>query len=160
MSKTKKIIIGVAVALLAVFIIALGVVAAKLDTIVERGVETVGPTLTKTTIELAKVTIGLLSGSGEVDGLVVGSPEGYKAEYTMKVGHTQVAIKPGSLLSDKIVIDKIVVEGPEIILEGGLKENNLTAIQKNVAEVVGAGTSTAPTACATRSDPRSAWRTC
>ncbi len=144
MSKTKKIIIGAAVALLAVFIIAAGVVTAKLDTIVEHAVETVGPQLTKTPITLDKVTIGLLSGSGEVDGLVVGTPEGYKAEYTMKVAHTHLAIKPGSLLSDKLVVDKIVVEGPEIILEGGLKENNLTAIQKNVNAAVGGGAATAP----------------
>lgn len=143
MSKKKKIIIGSIVGLLAVFIIVVGVLAAKLDTIVEHGIETVGPKLTKTSIALDRVTIGLLGGSGEVDGLVVGSPAGFKAEYTMKVGHTHLAIKPASLLSDKIVVDRIVVAGPEIILEGGLKDNNLTAIQKNVTEAVGGG-ATAP----------------
>jgi len=144
MSKIKKIIIGVVAGLLGVFIIALVVVAAKLDSIVETGVETVGPQLTKTSIELEKVTIGLLGGSGEVDGLVVGTPEGYQAEYTMKVAHTHLALKPASLLSDKIVIDRIIVEGPEIILEGGLKENNLTAIQNNVNAFVGGGTPATP----------------
>ncbi len=142
----KKLILGIAGGLLAALIIAVIIVAAKLDSIIEHGVETIGPQLTKTSIALEKVTIGLLSGSGEVDGLVVGSPEGFKAEYTMKVGHTQLAIKPASLLSDKIVIDKIMIAGPEIILEGGLKENNLTAIQKNVSSVVGAGGTTAPAA--------------
>ena len=38
-----------------------------------------------------------------------------------------------------------MVEGPEIILEGGLSENNLTAIQKNINAAVGA-TGTAPAA--------------
>lgn len=146
MSKPKKIIIGVVAGLLGAVIIALIVVAAKLDTIVETGVETVGPKLTKTSINLDKVAIGLLGGSGEVDGLQVGTPEGYKAEYTMKVAHTHLALKPASLLSDKIVIDKIIVEGPEIILEGSLKDNNLTAIQKNVNDAVGGGTAAAPAA--------------
>lgn len=144
MNKTKKIIVGILAGVLAVFIIALVVVTAKLDTIVEHGVETIGPKLTKTSIGLDKVTIGLLSGSGEVDGLVVGTPADFKAEYTMKVAHTHLALKPASLLSDKIVIDRIVVESPEIILEGGLKDNNLTALQKNVTEAAGGGGAAAP----------------
>lgn len=141
----KKIIIGIIGGLLAVLIIAVLIVAAKLDTIVEKGIETVGPQLTKTTIELEKVSIKPLSGSGTVTGLVVGSPTGFKAEYTMKMGHASLAIKPSSLLSDKVVIDEIIVDGPEIILEGGLKENNLTAIQKNVNDTVG-GAAAAPAA--------------
>lgn len=144
MNKSKKIIIGIVAGGLAVLIIAIGVVTAKLDTIVEHGVETVGPKLTKTSIGLDKVAIGLLSGSGEVDGLVVGTPEGFNAEYTMKVAHTHLALKPASLLSDKIVIDKIVIESPEIILEGGLKDNNLTALQKNVTAAAGGGGAAAP----------------
>lgn len=140
----KKIIIGIIGGLLAVLIIAVLIVAAKLDTIVEKGIETVGPQLTKTTIELEKVSIKPLSGSGTVTGLVVGSPTGFKAEYTMKMGHASLAIKPSSLLSDKVVIDEIIVDGPEIILEGGLKENNLTAIQKNVNDTVGGAAAEAP----------------
>ncbi len=146
MSKKKKIIIGAAAGVLGAFVIALVILAAKLDTIVEHGVETIGPKLTGTSIALDKVAIGLLGGSGEVAGLVVGSPDGYQAEYTMKVARTHLSIQPSSLLSDKIVVDKIVVDGPEIILEGGLKENNLTAIQKNVTTAVGSGGATAPTA--------------
>ncbi len=141
----KKIIIGIVGGLLAVLIIAVLIVATKLDAIVETGIKTVGPKLTKTTIQLEKVSIRPLSGSGAVSGLVVGSPDGYKAEYTMKMDHAHLSIKPMSLLSDKVVVDTIIVDGPEIILEGGLKENNLTAIQKNVTDTVGAGGATAPT---------------
>jgi len=52
---------------------------------------------------------------------------------------SRLSLRPGSLLTDKVVIDEIIVEGPEIILEGGLKENNLTALQKNVNDAVGGG---------------------
>jgi hypothetical protein len=135
----KKLALGIVGGLLVLLILAVIIVAAKLDTIVKAGIQTVGPKLTKTTIEVKSVSIHPFIGSGAIGGLVVGTPAGYKAEYTMKMDQAQLAIKPGSLLSDKVVIDDITVEAPEIILEGGLKENNLTAIQKNVTDSVGGG---------------------
>lgn len=139
----KKIILGILGVVVALLVITVAVVTLKLDSLVKAGVETVGPQLTRTTLTLEEVKIGILSGSGALNGLVVGTPEGYKAEYTMKMGHASLALQPGSLLSDKLVIKSLVVEGPEIILEGGLNENNLTALQKNINEAVGA-TGTAP----------------
>lgn len=138
MSK-KKIIIGTLAGVLLVVVIAVVIVAAKLDTIVETAIETVGPKLTKTTLQLEKVSIRPLSGGGSVNGLVLGTPEGYKAEYTIKMDKAELSISPGSLLGDKVVVKSIIVESPEIILEGGLKENNLTAIQNNVTAAVGGG---------------------
>lgn len=135
--KTKKLIFGIVGVLVIIAILAVVVVALKLDSIVKAGIETVGPQLTKTTVVLDKVALRPFSGSGAVEGLVIGSPQGYKAEYTMKLGNAKLAIQPGSLMSDKVVIDDINVEGPEIILEGGLKDNNLTALQKNVNDSVG-----------------------
>ncbi|MBI1178381.1 hypothetical protein GC207_13175 [bacterium] len=138
--KTKKLIFGILGVLVVVVVVAVLVVALKLDSIVKAGIETVGPQLTKTTVVLDKVTIRPFSGSGAIQGLEIGSPQGYKAEYTMKLGDAKLAIQPGSLMSDKVVIDDIDVEGPEIILEGGLKDNNLTALQKNVNDSVGGTT--------------------
>jgi hypothetical protein len=136
----KKLLLGIVGVVVALLVITVAVVTLKLDSLVKAGVETVGPQLTRT---LEGVKIGILSGSGALNGLVVGTPEGYQAEYTMKMGHASLALQPGSLLSDKLVIKSLVVEGPEIILEGGLNENNLTALQKNINDAVGA-TGTAP----------------
>jgi len=135
----KKIILGIAIGLVLVVVLVVVIVASKLDTIVETAIETVGPKLTKTSLQLEKVSLRPLLGSGSVNGLVLGTPEGYKAEYTIKMDKAELSISPGSLLSDKIVVKSIVVESPEIILEGGLKDNNLTAIQNNVTAAVGAG---------------------
>ena len=135
--KKKKLILGVLAVIVGVVVIVLLIVAAKLDGIVKAGIETVGPSLTKTTVSLGGVSIRPLRGSGAIKGLVVGNPAGYKGDYSIKMDLAQLAIKPGSLLADKIVIDDVTVAGPEIILEGGLKDNNLTAIQKNVNDAVG-----------------------
>ena len=40
-------------------------------------------------------------------------------------------------MSDKIVVRSIKVDAPELTLEGGLKENNLTQIQKNIEAFMG-----------------------
>ncbi len=57
------------------------------------------------------------------------------------MGNTSVAIKPASLLSDKIVVQSVKVEAPEITFETGLnvKENNLSKIIANMEEATGAG---------------------
>ena len=42
-----------------------------------------------------------------------------------------------SVMSDKIIIESINVKAPEITVEGGLKDNNLTKIQNNVNALSG-----------------------
>lgn len=133
MKKPVKIIIGLVVLL----VIALVVVAFSINGIIKTGVETVGPKVTKVSIKLDGVSVMPLSGGGSVKGLVVGNPQGYTAETAIKVGKASLSVSPGSLMSEKIVVKSIYVEAPEITLEGGLKENNLTQILKNVEEFTG-----------------------
>ena len=67
--------------LIAVVVLALLVVVGVhffLDGAIKRGVETIGPKLTKTQVTLNNVSLSLLSGSGKMKGLVVGNPEGFK----------------------------------------------------------------------------------
>lgn len=135
--KKKKLILIVAGSLVALVLVAMVLVVMSLDRIVKTGVETVGPKLTKTTVTLDGVSIQPVLGSGEITGLEVGNPAGYQGEFAIKLGRAHLDLSPGSLLKDKVVIESMVVEGAEIILEGGLKDNNLTAIQKNVASFSG-----------------------
>jgi hypothetical protein len=108
------------------------VVAFFLDGIVKKGVETVGPQITKVSITLDSIHIGLLTGSAKVKGLVVGNPEGYQSPSAISVGLAEVGVNPFSVLSDKIVVRTIHVESPEITFEGGLGGNNLSKIMDNV----------------------------
>ncbi|HEY1174016.1 MAG TPA: hypothetical protein VGH19_21805 [Verrucomicrobiae bacterium] len=129
--------VKIALALLVVLIVAVVAVALSINGIVKKGVETVGPRVTKTTVKLDGIAIMPLSGGGSVNDLVIGVPEGYKSEHSIKVHKASLSISPGSLLSDKIVVKSVKVDGPEIILEGGLNANNLTQILKNVEEFTG-----------------------
>jgi uncharacterized protein involved in outer membrane biogenesis len=128
MKKMLKLVIVVAV-----LVVAAGVgLMLFLDRGVKRAVEVVGPRLTQVDVRLDNVNVSLLSGRVELEGLFVGNPEGYKSESAIEIGSLVLAARPGSFLSDKLVIRKFDLQGPVITFEGGLKENNLRKILDNV----------------------------
>jgi hypothetical protein len=136
----KKWLVRIVVAvvlLLVVVVVALGLF---LDQAVKKGVETVGPQLTKVSIKLDSVGLSVLSGSGKIKGLEVGNPEGCKSPTAIKLGSASVAVSPGSLLSDKLVVRHIRIESPEITIEGTPTKNNLTKILENVQAATGGAT--------------------
>jgi uncharacterized protein involved in outer membrane biogenesis len=137
----KKLIIRVLIGLVILLILAIVAVGLFLDGAVKKGVETVGPMLTKVDVKLDSVSLSLLSGSGKIKGLVVGNPEGFKTPNAIKMGSASLSISPASLLSDKIVVRSMRVEAPEITYEGGLLGGDkLHKILDNVTAAAGRGT--------------------
>jgi hypothetical protein len=108
-----------------------------LGSIVKNGVETVGPRVTLVEVKLDSADVWLLPGRAQLNGLSIGNPPGYKARVAIKVDDINVRLNTMSALSDKVIIDSVTVNSPEITIEGGLKKNNLTQIQKNVNDYVG-----------------------
>ena len=136
----KKILIRILIVLVILAVLAVVAVGFFLDGAIKKGVETIGPQLTKVDIKLDSVSLSILSGSGKIKGLVVGNPEGFKTPNAIKVGTASVSVAPGSVLSDKIVIKSIHVEAPEITYEGGLLGgDNLHKILDNVTAAAGGG---------------------
>ncbi len=135
----KRILLRIGIVIVLLLIVAILAVTFFLDGAVKRGVETVGPRLTKVQVKLDGVTLSLLSGSGKIKGLLVGNPEGYKTPQALTVGSARIDLKPTSLLSDKVVIKKIEVIAPEITFEGGFGGNNLSKIRANINETTGGG---------------------
>lgn len=128
----KKLIIRLAVIVVLLVVIAVVAIGLSLDSIVKKGVETVGPQVTKVDVKLAGVNLSLLSGSGSIKGLVVGNPPGYKSPHAISVGSTSVSIKPSSVLSDKVVVRSVRIENPDINYEGDVTTDNLRKILDNV----------------------------
>ncbi len=139
----KKLLLRAAIALVVLIILGVIAIGLFLDGAIKRGVEKVGPMVTKVPIKLDSVSLSLLSGSGTVKGLVVGNPEGYKTPSAIQVGAASLALQPGSLFSDKVVIHSVNVQGPEVTFETDLKGNNLSKILANVQSTTGGG-QTAP----------------
>lgn len=141
----KKILLRLCIAVVALIIIAALAIHFFLDGAIKSGVQVVGSKMTKVDVKLDGVHLSLLSGSGKITGLVVGNPDGYKTPHAISVGTAALALKPGSLLADKLVISSIDVESPEITFEGGLTKDNLKQIEANLNETTsssGAGGTT------------------
>jgi hypothetical protein len=123
----------------------LGVSIFFLGSIIKKGVETVGPQITKTEIRLDSATLSLLSGSGKLKGLLVGNPEGFKTQSAIKVGAVSVGVVAGSVLSDKVHVTQINVQAPEVTFEGGLTGTNLSKLLDNVQSAAGGSDKTSAT---------------
>ena len=133
----KKLIIRIAVGLVVLVVIALAVVFFSLNSIVKKGVETVGPKLTKVEMRLGGVNLSPLSGNGRLSDLFVGNPEGYHTASAIKVGDINVGLQVGSVLSDTLVVEGVNIQAPEITLEGSLSGNNLSKILDNLNAAAG-----------------------
>jgi uncharacterized protein involved in outer membrane biogenesis len=139
----KKIIVRILIVAVVLIVAGFIVVGMFLDSIIKKGVETAGPAITKTDVRLDGVSLSVFSGKGSIKGLFVGNPAGYKTASAIQVGEATVRVKPGSLMSNKIVVESVSINAPDITIEGGLKDNNLTKILENVQSFSGATTTNA-----------------
>jgi hypothetical protein len=134
----KFLVRGTVVLIILIILAALGV-HFFLDAAIKRGVETIGPRVTKVDVKVDAITLSILSGSGKIRGLVVGNPPGFKTPSAIHVGTASLALVPGTLLNDKVVIKSINVEAPEITFETDLTSNNLSKLLDNVKDTSGGG---------------------
>jgi hypothetical protein len=133
----KKILLS----LLLLVVIVLGAVyffgSTLLNKGVKSGVETFGPKVTQTSVQLDTVSLSILSGDGRLEGLYIGNPEGYKAENIFALGRVDVDMEPMSVFDDVIVINKVHILQPEISYEKGLRGSNLQDLMANIEEFTG-----------------------
>ena len=136
----KKLLIRILIGLVVLVILVVVAIGLFLDSAIKKGVETLGPQITKVEIKLDGANLSLRAGSVNIKGLVVGNPEGYKTPHAISVGLAKVVVRIGSVLSDKIIIKSIRVEAPEITYEGNLLgTDNLHKILENVNAAAGTG---------------------
>jgi hypothetical protein len=133
----KKIIIRVGIVVVVLLVVVLAVVFFSLNSIVKKGVETVGPKLTQVEVRLGSADLSPFSGSGTLAKLFVGNPTGYKTPSAIEVGSVKVAVEVGSVMSDTIVVDEINIQAPEITIEGTFSGNNLSKILDNLNAAAG-----------------------
>lgn len=117
---------------LALVLAAYLVAAHFLGTIVVKGVNTLGPKLTQTKVELASASLSPFSGSGSLTGLSVGNPKGWSEGRAFYLGKVQVDVQPWSLLGDPIVINEIIIDQPEFAYETTIVSSNIKELLKTI----------------------------
>jgi len=129
----KKIIIGIVLALILAIAGTAVYVLTNLNSIVKAAIEKYGSQATKTAIRVSSVQIKLRSGEGAVLGLKVANPSGFFSPSIITLDDISVRIAVNSVTSTPIVIDNILISGPEVFYE--MKEDgttNVDILKKNL----------------------------
>jgi len=136
MNRTKKI----AIALVAIVILVVGLLvflSSNIGSLIVDAVESFGPKVTQSRVTLDSADVAI-SGEGELNGLVVGNPAGYKSEDAFRLGSIKVSLDPESLTTDVIHIRSVQIIAPSISYEpGGDAGSNLNQLVKNVQQFSG-----------------------
>jgi hypothetical protein len=125
----KKILSIVGVVILVLIV----VLVMFLGNIIKAGIETAGPKIAGVPITVEKVRVNPLTGMVHVKALIIGNPEGFKTESLMELGEFKLDIALGSLLTDTIVIKRILIDAPEITYEKALRSSNISTLLDNLA---------------------------
>jgi hypothetical protein len=133
--KMKKLLKIVFIGIPVLIIVVLVVIYFALNSIVEAGVEQVGPMVTKTDVSMESISISPFSGRGEITQFVLGNPEGFKSESAIKAKNIIIEVELKSLMSDVIIVNEMIVEYPEITYEASLiTGSNVSKILDNIDE--------------------------
>ena len=146
-----KTLLKVSVIAILLIVVALTMIGVYLNSMIKAGVEAVGPKITGTTVKLNAVDLSPFSGQARLKGLVVGNPPGFHTENSFKLADAKVKVDLKTALSNKLVIEEILIDGPEITYEGGPSDSNIGKIQQNIATF---GKSVAPIDAAESKSPK------
>lgn len=126
------------VVLLIVVVVGAGVIGyITIDKLTKAGIEQGGTYAMGVDTKLDGVHLGLLSGSLSMKGLSVANPEGFKSDYFLSMEDGSVQVSLGSLMSDKIVIPSLTLNGIDIALEKDKGTSNYQVILDNLAKLSG-----------------------
>ena len=90
--------------------------------------------MTGVSVDVDKVGIALADGRGEIGGLVIGNPRGYKGPHAFKLGSIVLALDKSSDTADVVVIKELTIDAPDIVYDKGEDGSNVEAIQRNIDE--------------------------
>lgn len=118
------------------FAVVLGVIAVAAASLwlgrgIKLAVERYGPEIVGAPVTVGTVILTPWSGRGSVANLVIGNPPGFTGPPAVSVGSVEVQIKLASLVTDTIVVDRIVVRDPQISYVIGKGGSNLSRLQRN-----------------------------
>lgn len=119
------------IVLVVIVVVAFKFVGSNLDSIVKRAIETRGSEVAGVPVNVDKVALALSEGRGEIGGLTVGNPTGYKERHALNLGSIVLAIDPATVNSDVITIRELTIEAPDVAYEEASGTNNMEALAKN-----------------------------
>ncbi len=126
MSRTTRMALSLLGGLLAVMVVAIF----TLETLVRHAVERIGTAQLQVPVTLNRVSISLAAGRVTLDQLAVANPHGYQTPTAIAVKRVLVEIDWKTVVTSRLVFPEIVIEGPDVTVEGSPSDNNLETLRK------------------------------
>jgi len=98
------------------------------DNAVRVAVETAGTKALSVGVELEAAKLSIIGGSLSLHNLTVANPPGYQHETLLKLRQGDVQVQTKTLLSDKIQIDDILLDGMDLVIEQKALSSNLQEV--------------------------------
>jgi len=134
MEKKKKRLWIISGSIVGVLILITVIAMFSIGALVKAGVNTVLPQITGTPCSIGMCTFNPIMGKVTMRNFIIGNPEGYAHPNAFKMGRLVIDVGMTSLFSEKIVIEKIIIDNMEVDFEVKLTETNLSTIKGNVDE--------------------------
>lgn len=116
----------------------------NLDRLVHQAVTRYGSEITGAPFSVAAARLEPTNGRGELRGLRIGNPAGFKTPYAVQADHIELELDLSTLASEVVVIRKIAVIAPDVVYEKGERQTNFDALQAQIAKAVGLSASAGP----------------
>ena len=107
----------IALGIVAVVVVVVAVVYFNLSNIVRRTVETQANASLNVPTKVGGASVSLFGGSLGLDGIAVGSPEGFTAPQMFTLDDLAVNVSYGELRKDPVTINRIVIDKPSLVIE-------------------------------------------
>ncbi len=118
--------------LVAVVVVLVGVVLVSLvfwgGHVIKHGVNAIGPQVLGVPVRLESARFYPWRGHVSLTGMTVGNPEGFHTESLFDLQHLEIDLNVKSLFTDTIIIERILIDAPQITLEAGVRGTNLGAL--------------------------------
>lgn len=118
----------------------------KIDDLLKMGIEKAGTEALQAPVTIQKLKISMFSGAGTIEGLEIGTPTGFSVPCSLRINQADIAINTAASKEDRIVIQHLRFNEPDIHLEVGPGGTNLSQIAKNARATADSITPAAPEA--------------
>lgn len=132
MKKKNKVILGVALVLLLLLAGGAWYLHFNLNTIVARIIVDVGSEATQTRVSVGGLFIDVQDGVARIDRLTVANPDGFSEQPAITLENLEIELDPMDAMSDPAIIERVVVDGTQVLVEQAGSRNNLKTILASI----------------------------
>lgn len=131
MKKLMKILVGMVVVLVVLLLAIVLTLPLTIGPIVKTAASVGGPKVLGVPVSVGDVKLSPLAGSLTISQVKVGNPEGYSSKDSFAVDKVHVELNLASLVSETIVVRKILIDAPAISYESKDKKSNFDVMLAN-----------------------------